>query len=65
MRSTARSKSQASRSPSDGAASRADLTGLKIQDDPALSDRPFVEANDAYAKVDLSLCFPVMFTLPT
>lgn len=35
----------------------ADLTGLKIQDDPALSDRPFVEANDAYAKVDL---FPLL-----
>jgi uncharacterized protein involved in outer membrane biogenesis len=31
----------------------ADLTGVKIQDDPALSDRPFVEASDAYAKVDL------------
>jgi uncharacterized protein involved in outer membrane biogenesis len=31
----------------------ADLTGVKIEDDPALSDRPFIEANDAYAKVDL------------
>ena len=31
----------------------ADLTGLKIEDDPAISDRPFVEAADAYAKVDL------------
>ena len=31
----------------------AELTGVKIQDDPALSDRPFVEASDAYAKVDL------------
>ena len=31
----------------------AEVTGVKIQDDPALSDRPFVEASDAYAKVDL------------
>src|ERR1700683_630411 len=31
----------------------ADLSGLKIGDDPAISDRPFVEATDAYAKVDL------------
>ncbi len=28
----------------------AQVTGLKIQDDPALSDRPFVEASDAYAR---------------
>jgi len=31
----------------------AQLTGLKIEDDPALSDLPFVEASDAFAKVDL------------
>lgn len=31
----------------------AELTGLKIWDDPALSDRPFVEASEATAKVDL------------
>lgn len=31
----------------------AQVTGLKIQDNPALSDRPFVEASDAYARVDL------------
>ena len=31
----------------------AELTGVKIEDDPALSDRPFVEASDAFAKVDL------------
>jgi uncharacterized protein involved in outer membrane biogenesis len=31
----------------------ADLNGVKIDDDPALSDRPFVEVGDVYAKVDL------------
>src|SRR5580704_17544063 len=31
----------------------ADLSGLKIDDDPALSDQPFVAASDAYAKVEL------------
>ena len=31
----------------------ADLTGLKIEDDPALSDQPFIAASDAYAKVEL------------
>jgi uncharacterized protein involved in outer membrane biogenesis len=31
----------------------AELTGLKIEDDPALSDRPFMEASEASAKVDL------------
>ena len=31
----------------------AELTGLKIGDDPALSDRPFVEASEASAKVEL------------
>ena len=31
----------------------AELTGLKIEDDPALSDRPFIEASEASAKVDL------------
>ncbi len=31
----------------------AELTGLKIEDDPALSDLPFIEASDAFAKVDL------------
>ena len=31
----------------------ADLTKLRIDDDPAISDRPFVEASDAYAKVEL------------
>ena len=31
----------------------ADLQGLKIDDDPALSDQPFVAAGDAYAKVEL------------
>jgi hypothetical protein len=31
----------------------AQLTGVKIEDDPALSDRPFVQANEAIAKVDL------------
>ncbi len=31
----------------------ADLSGMKIEDDPALSDQPFVSASDAYAKVEL------------
>ncbi|HLI78901.1 MAG TPA: hypothetical protein VKV03_02900, partial [Candidatus Binataceae bacterium] len=31
----------------------ADLSGMKIEDDPALSDQPFVAAGDAYAKVEL------------
>ncbi|HLX37969.1 MAG TPA: AsmA-like C-terminal region-containing protein [Candidatus Binataceae bacterium] len=31
----------------------ADLSGLKIEDDPALSDQPFVFTKDAYAKVEL------------
>ena len=31
----------------------ADLSGMKIEDDPALSDQPFVSAGDAYAKVEL------------
>ncbi len=31
----------------------ADLKGVKIGDDPAISDQPFVEANDIYARVAL------------
>ena len=31
----------------------ADLSGLKIEDDPALSDQPFISASDADAKVEL------------
>src|SRR5579872_4090386 len=31
----------------------ADLSGMKIEDDPALSDQPFISASDAYAKVEL------------
>ncbi|HEY6419152.1 MAG TPA: AsmA-like C-terminal domain-containing protein [Candidatus Binataceae bacterium] len=31
----------------------ADLQGVKIADDPALSQKPFVEASDLYATVDL------------
>lgn len=31
----------------------ADLTKVRIADDPAISDRPFVQASDAYAKVEL------------
>ena len=31
----------------------AELTGLKIEDDPSLSDRPFVQASEASAKVEL------------
>ena len=31
----------------------ADLTGVKISDDPAISDQPFLEAADVYAKAEL------------
>jgi uncharacterized protein involved in outer membrane biogenesis len=31
----------------------ADLVKVRIDDDPAISDRPFIQAGDAYAKVEL------------
>ncbi len=31
----------------------ADLTGVNVHDDPAISDQPFIEASDVYAKVDI------------
>src|SRR5262249_33103144 len=31
----------------------ADLSGVKIEDDPAISKQPFVTASDVYARVDL------------